>query len=110
MVYIGCLNHTWLDEILEDNLSLSLWKICNFGYLVFIILSYGYSLCRLLAHLVYIQHIWITVLYLLVFYPWYLHLYYGNLYPVFMTNTMISVLHVHCVLPVCSSSCMYKVV
>ena len=50
----------------------SLLQICNFGHLIFIIYAVGYSLCRL-EHILYIQHIWITVLYVLVFHPCYLH-------------------------------------
>ena len=35
----------------------SLWQICNFGHLVFIISTFGYSLSRLWAHLVYTTYL-----------------------------------------------------
>ena len=105
IVYIGCLNHSWSDEILDCKNKLfavfgkfailDIWSVSsqhlNRVYIVW-------------AHLVYIQHIWITVLYLLVFHPLYLHLYCCILYPVFMTNIIISVLQVYWVVPVWSIS------
>ena len=35
----------------------SLWQICDFGHLVFIISTFGYSLYRLWAHLVYTTYL-----------------------------------------------------
>ena len=44
MVYIDCLNHILLDEIMEGkNVNLficSLWKVCDSGHLVLIILTF----------------------------------------------------------------------
>ena len=57
------------------------------------------AVCAGFGYIIYTQYIWITILYLLVFHPWYLHLHNSILYLVFMTNTIISVLQVYWVVP-----------
>ena len=67
----------WMQKLVH-------WQIYNFGNLVFVIWTFGCSLCRFGANLVYIPHIWLILLYLLVFHLWYL-LYTSKLYSVFQS-------------------------